>query len=132
MIFAQGDTFMAEFLVSEKIYNSFMDMFNDRNPMHTRSDFAVCHGFKDKVMHGNILNGFISYFVGEKLPVKNVLIHSQEIQYKNPVYLNEKLKFNAAVSGIFESVNVVQFKFDFRNSESKIVAIGKLQIGLLQ
>lgn len=132
MIIESGDTFVEKFTVSNEIYKGFIHLFNDQNPLHTNEQFAFTKGFKGCVMHGNILNGFISYFIGECLPTKNVIIHTQEINYKNPVYLNDELQFNAIVTGIFESVNAVEFKFSFINNESKIVAKGKFQIGLLK
>lgn len=131
MIFKIGDTFEETFVVSDKTYKSFIDLTNDRNPLHTNEQFAIAKGFKGIVMHGNILNGFLSYFIGECLNTKNVIIHSQEIQYKNAVYINDELLFNATVTGIYESVNAVEFKFEFRNADSKIVAKGKIQIGIL-
>ena len=127
----KGDTFNLMFLVSEDVYQGFRKIFKDENPLHTNADFAIAKGFKGKVMHGNILNGFLSYFIGECLPVKNVIIHSQAINFKNAVYLNEELQFKAEVSGIYESVNAIEFKYDFKNSESKMIAKGKFQIGLL-
>lgn len=81
-------------------------------------------------MYGNILNAFVSFFVGECLPTKEVVIHSQEIQYKNPVYMNDTLIFDAKVDGIYESVNTVEFKFKFVNEEGLVVAKGKVQIGV--
>ncbi len=83
-------------------------------------------------MYGNILNAFISYFIGECLPTKDVIIHSQEIVYKNPVFLNEKLNFEARVSGIYEAVNAIEFKYKFIKPDEKIAAKGLIQIGLLQ
>ena len=130
-LFIKGHSFNYQFCVSDKVYNSFVKTFNDKNPLHTDSAFASSKGFTDKVMHGNILNGFISFFIGECLPTKNIIIHSQEIQFKYPVYLNDKLFFEAAVSDVFESVNAVEFKFSFKNSGSKVVAKGKIQIGIL-
>lgn len=119
------------FVVSPKVYNGFIGVFDDKNPLHTDNDFAISKGFKEKVMHGNILNGFVSYFIGECLPIKNVIIHSQQIQFKNPVYLNDELLFEAFIENIYESVNAIEFKFTFKNSEPKIVAKGQIQIGLL-
>ena len=130
-MFRTDDTFTEQFTVTNEIYHGFISLFKDQNPLHTEAKFAGEKGFKSEVMHGNILNGFLSYFIGEGLPVKNVIIHSQEIQYKNPVYLNDTLDFKATVTGFYESVNAVEFKFDFKNSESKVVAKGKIQIGLL-
>lgn len=130
-MFKIEDTFTESFTVTDEIYHGFITLFKDQNPLHTDVTFATEKGFKAEVMHGNILNGFLSYFIGEGLPTKNVIIHSQEIQYKNPVYLNDALEFKATVVGFYVSVNAVEFKFDFKNSEAKVVAKGKIQIGLL-
>ena len=131
MILKENDHFEESLTISEKLYQGFIDLFKDNNPLHTDVSFAKEAGFKGKVMHGNILNGFISYFVGECLPTKRVIIHSQEIKYKNPFYINDKLFFKAHVSGIYESVNVVEFKYEFRNLIDKVVAKGNIQIGIL-
>jgi 3-hydroxybutyryl-CoA dehydratase len=82
-------------------------------------------------MHGNILNGFISYFIGERLPTKNLIIHLQKNHFKNPVYLNDKLSFNSEIIIISESVRTIEFKYTFKNIDAKIVATGNIQIGLL-
>ena len=126
-----NDTYSKSFIVTEDIYNGFIGIFNDHNILHTNEEYAKEKGFKSKVMHGNILNGFISYFIGECLPKKEVIIHSQEIQFKNPVYLNDELNFNAKIVGIYESVNAIEFKYTFQNQLSKTVAKGKIQIGII-
>ena len=127
----QGDQFAYRFTVTPRVYDGFVDVFNDKNPLHTDSGWAQSFGFKDKVMHGNILNGFLSFFVGECLPQKNVIIHSQSIRFSLPVYLGDELEFTAEITGFFESVNTYEFKFTFRNSDKKRVANGNIQIGLL-
>lgn len=132
MIFKIGDKFSEKFHINDEIYQGFINIFNDNNPLHTDSQFASDKGFKGIVMHGNILNGFMSYFIGEKLPTKNVIIHSQEIKYKSAVYLNDELLFNAEVIGVYDSVKAVEFKYYFKNHEATVVSKGKFQIGLLK
>ena len=132
MIFKMDDAFDKSFIVSSETYTGFIKLFKDENPLHTDEQFAKTKGFNGRVMHGNILHGFISYFIGECLPVKNVIIHSQEIEFKNPVYLNDELQFKAVITGIYESVNTVEFKYYFKNAALNIVAKGKIQIGLLK
>jgi len=126
----KGDLFSHEFFVSEKIYLGFIELFNDKNPLHTEDSFAKEKGFEGHVMHGNILGGFLSYFIGECLPKKNVIIQTQEIKYRKPVYLNDKLTFKAEVTEVFDSVNVIEFKFSFEKNNDKI-AKGKIQIGII-
>jgi len=132
MIFSLGNKFKKTFTVTEDVYRGFISVFKDTNPLHTNDQFALSKGFNGRVMHGNILNGFLSYFIGECLPVKNVIIHTQDIQYKNAVYLNDVLAFEATVADIYETVNALVFKFNFKNAELKVVAKGQIQIGLLR
>lgn len=130
-LFEIGKKYQLAFVVNQQVYESFIHAFKDCNPLHTQDQFAQEKGFKSKVMHGNILNGFVSYFIGECLPVKNVIIHLQQIQFNNPVYMNTTLQFEATVAELYESVQAVEFKFIFKNEEQKTVAKGKVQIGIL-
>lgn len=126
----KGDVFTQEFPVTEQLYTGFIGLFRDRNPLHTDEVFAKEKGFAGRVMHGNILGGFLSFFVGECLPDKNMIIHSQEIKYLNPVYLGDTLHFRAEVNDVFESVGAVEFKFQFERENLKI-ARGKIQVGFI-
>lgn len=130
-LFREGEIYERTFIVTENVFNAFQLCSGDKNPLHTDESFACAKGFRDRVMYGNILNAFISYFIGECLPLKEVVIHSQEINYKYPVYLNDVLNFNASIDGVYESVNAVTFKFKFSNQQKEIVAKGKIQIGVL-
>ena len=127
----KGDIFEQSFTVDSTVYDGFLKVFRDHNPLHTNEAFAQVKGFKGKVMHGNILNGFVSYFIGECLPTKDVIIHSQDIKFSKPVYLDDTLQFRAEIADVFESVNIVQFKFYFQNSAGEKVAKGNIQIGIL-
>jgi 3-hydroxybutyryl-CoA dehydratase len=127
----KGDKFTQSFTVSTDIYEGFKSLFKDLNPLHTNEEFAKGKGFTGKVMHGNILNGFLSYFIGECLPTKDVLIQTQEIKFLRPVYENDKLTLIAEIEEIFESVNTIEFKYYFMNQNMIKIARGKIQIGLM-
>jgi 3-hydroxybutyryl-CoA dehydratase len=127
----KGDVYTSDFTVTSDMYLRFISLFRDTNPLHTIEKFAVEKGFKGRVMHGNILNGFLSYFIGECLPRKDVLIQSQEIKYLKPVYLNDHLTLIAEIEDIFESVKTIEFKYYFENGDKEKVARGRFQIGIL-
>lgn len=127
----KGDSFTQRFAVSQSVYEGFMQTFNDRNPYHVSDDDAQAAGFAGKIMHGNILNGFLSYFVGECLPVKTVVIQSQEIKFHKPVYLNDTLTLHAEVADFHESVRTAEITFHFLNQNNIKVAKGRLLVGLL-
>ncbi len=130
-MFLKGTKFQQAYVVDESVYSGFISLFRDENPLHTNEMFARAKGFKSRVMHGNILNGFISHFVGECLPLKNVIIHSQGISYSRPVYLNDTLELYVEVEDFFESVQTIEFKFFFENQNRIKIAKGKLSIGLI-
>ena len=127
-----GGILTHHFVVTESVYNFFQECSGDKNPLHTDDSFARNKGFKERVMYGNILNAFVSYFIGECLPTKDVIIHSQDIVYKKPVYINDQLDFEAKIDGIYESVETVEFSFKFINPDNQIVAKGHIQIGILK
>jgi len=124
----KGEIFKKKFLLNKKVYLGFVNTFSDRNPLHTNILFARKKGFKTKVMHGNILNGFLSYFIGECLPEKNVLIVSQEIAYHRPVYLGQWLTLIAEVIGVYESVHCIDIKYSFIRRPNINVAKGEIRI----
>lgn len=127
---AIGDKFTQHFEITPQIYNGFIAVFGDRHPLHTDEQYAVARGFRSRVMHGNILNGFLSYFIGECLPAPEVMILSQEIKYQRPVYLDDRLTLEAIVSNAYQSVNVTEITCKFRNdSDGKVVASAKIQVG---
>ena len=130
MIVKEGTSFNHKFKVTKETSDLFINLSQDRNPLHIDDDFSISKGFKSKVIHGNIQNCFLSYFVGEIFPVKEVMILSQSIKYKNPVYENETLSFEAKVINYVESMKVFEFNFKFKNSIN-IVSQGSLMIKII-
>jgi len=120
--------------VTPDIYYSFQRCSGDFNPLHTDKMFAKEKGFSDLVMYGNILNAFVSHFVGMLLPSREVMIQSQDISFHKPVYLDDELQFEAGIDTVSEAVSVINYKFKFRRRTGEnfeLVAKGHVQIGLL-
>tara|TARA_B100000795_G_scaffold234805_1_gene194138 strand:+ start:7052 stop:7453 length:402 start_codon:yes stop_codon:yes gene_type:complete len=129
--FNVDDIFDEKFVISGEVIRDFVKSSNDRNPLHTDDTFAIEKGFKRSVVHGNLQNCFISYFVGECLPLKDVMILSQTINFKKPVYINDRLNLRVKIIGIFESVNLIEFDFNFINQLGEIISKGIIKIKLI-
>jgi 3-hydroxybutyryl-CoA dehydratase len=127
----EGDKFEVEYQVSENIYNGFINIFNDKNPLHTDEHFAKEKNFAGKVMHGAILTGFLSNFIGEQLPIKNVIVQSYKISFLKPVYLNDQLKLKVNIDTVSDSVNCIIFKYKFENTAGTVVGKGEISIGII-
>jgi 3-hydroxybutyryl-CoA dehydratase len=127
----EGTVFEIGYQVTEEVYNGFIALFRDANPLHTSNEFAKEKKFAGKVMHGAILAGFLSNFIGEQLPQKNVIVQSYKMNFMKPVYLGDHLKLKAFVDGVFESVNCIIFKYSFINSNEVTVCKGEVSIGII-
>ena len=124
-----GERYQNEYTCDPDVFDGFLKAFNDRNPIHVDDEYAQKNGFHAKVMHGNILNGFCSHFIGECLPKKKVMIISQEIRFRNPFFLGDHLLFTAEVVSSSESVKLVEFKFQFRRfADEKKIANGRITV----
>lgn len=120
--------------VTPEVYKSFQCCSKDMNSLHTDESFARRKGFTGCVMYGNILNAFISHFVGMCLPTPYVMIQAQDISFHKPVFLNDEIVLQAAIDTVSEAVNIIKYKLKFyRTTETgrQLVAKGHVQIGLL-
>jgi acyl dehydratase len=121
--------------VTSEVYDSFQHCSSDYNPLHTDSAYANSKGFSGIVMYGNILNAFVSHFVGMLLPSKEVIIQSQDICFHKPVFLNDEILLESEIDIVSEAVNIINYKFKFRRfsgGKLEMVAKGHVQVGLLK
>ncbi len=126
-----GDRFVEHFEISPELHSGFIALFGDRHPLHTDLDYAKSLGFESVVVHGNILCGFLSYFVGECFPEPYVMILSQNVKFPHPVYLNDHLRLDVEVIDVHDSVNVVEIECKFSNASGKLVASARMNIGTI-
>lgn len=121
--------------VTPEVYFGFQRISSDFNPLHTDEAFAKSKGFPERVMYGNILNGFVSHFVGMALPSRDVMIQTQDIQFRKPVYLNDTILLKSEIETVSDAVEIINYKLKFyRVAEPKnvLVASGHVQIGTLK
>ncbi len=125
----ENSEFSYVYTVDETVYDALVSAFNDRSPIHVDESYAKSEGFPARVMHGAILNGFLSHFVGMYFPGKRSLIASVNISYRKPFYLNDDIKLTARVRQKVESVRTIVMGFEFSNPASEAtIASGKVQI----
>ena len=129
--FFLGDELKAEYFVGQSVYEGFLNTFEDTNPMHINAIYAMKYGYNEIVMHGNILNGFISHFIGVNLPAKNLVIISQEIKFRNPVYLNDWIQIKSRVDDIHDALSLVSLKLFLTNHRGEKVANAMVEIKIL-
>src|SRR4051812_19895659 len=119
----------AEYVITPKTYELFLDAFDDRSPVHVDAGEARGRGFSGCVMHGAILNGFLSHFIGMRMPGRRALLLSSELQFSNPCYLHDRLRLRARVAQRVESVRtlVIHVRFD-NETQGTLAAKGRVQV----
>lgn len=126
-----GQTFKHDFKLDRFIYLKFLDISKDNNQIHTDNKYAKSYGFNSKIMHGNILNIYLSFFVGTVLPIKNIMIIAQSIFFKKPLYLNDVVSLHSEILSIHKSVNIFELKFSFNKVPRVCVSNGKIKLKAL-
>jgi 3-hydroxybutyryl-CoA dehydratase len=122
-----GEQYAEEFEITSHLHQGFIALFGDRHPVHTNPEYAMRRGFRSEVMHGNILNGFLSYFVGERIADRDVMIVSQEIKFHRPFYVGDRLRLEAQVKAVHDSVGMIEYGCKFRNtSDRSLIASAKI------
>ena len=120
------------YTISAEVYEHFLAASRDTNPLHTRDEYARRHGFPERVMHGMILNGFISHFIGVHFPGDNWLLHAASTQFKTPCHLGDEILIEATVTHVAVSVKVITLDMVLTNlSRQRIAAKSKVQVGSL-
>ena len=124
----------AHYKITKEVYEYFQLMSGDKNPLHVDNEYAKLKGFPQCVIYGNILNGFVSHFVGMKLPIPDVIIQTQDIQYRRPMFLNDDILVEATIQEESEAVKVVNYRLKFyriNTEKQELIATGHVQVGLL-
>jgi len=119
--------------ITPEIYEKFIQISGDVNPLHVDQDHAERNSFPSVVMHGGILHGFLSHFVGMILPGKNAILLSCEIRYSKPNFLLDEIELAARVSERAEEHQIVNLDFTFRNlTQAYVGARARVQVGVLK
>jgi acyl dehydratase len=121
-----------EYVIEPSVYDRYLDLFPDRSPVHVDEAYARANGFAGIVMHGAILNGFLSHFVGMHFPGRRSLELSVDIRYLRPSYVGDRVRLQARVSQKLESRRVVVMDLVYRNeTQGTIVARGRVQVAIM-
>jgi len=122
-----GTKFCKRYIINQDVYQRFLALFGDASPLHISDDLATSCGFSSKLMHGAILNGFISNLVGMHFPGRRALLLGVEIRFLKPAYLGDALDLEATVRERLESRGVVVLHFNF-SREREAIARGRVSV----
>jgi 3-hydroxybutyryl-CoA dehydratase len=122
----------AEFTVrvTGEMIDEFATLSGDVNALHTDDAHAVERGHPSRVAHGLLTGSFLSTLVGVHLPGKFALLHGVTIAFHAPVYPGDTLQVAGEITHLSEAYRQAELRATVTNQHGKVVAKGKLQVGV--
>lgn len=117
-------------IISERDIDAFAQLTGDFSPLHMDHEFAIKRSFAGRVVHGALLNGYISRLCGVHLPGQNCLVQSIKSNFLVPVIAGDEIEFELKVKLISEGTSVVIAITTATNTktEQKVMS-GQVQFG---
>lgn len=126
-----GMTEASDYVISQEVYEGFLASFHDCSPIHMDEAYARECGFSGKVMHGTLLNGFLSHFIGMVFPGRLSLLLATDLRFVQPCYLGDVIRLEAAVMQKLDVRQVIVLDATFKNlTRDCLAARGRIQVML--
>jgi 3-hydroxybutyryl-CoA dehydratase len=114
--------------ITESMVNNFANISGDFSPIHIDEEYAKSTSFGKRVAHGMLLASFLSRVDGMYLPGKHALYFSQNLEFHNPCFINDKIKISSKVIDKSESTKIIKIESKITNQNDKLLlhGIGKV------
>jgi acyl dehydratase len=122
-----------DYVISPEVYEHFLAAFHDFSPIHVDEELAKSRGFQGKVMHGALLNGFVSHFVGMHFPGETSLLLACDLRFSNPSYLGDSIRMTVEVSQKMDAHRIVVLNATLTNiTRNHLAARGRIQVKIAE
>ena len=113
--------------ITESMVNNFANISGDFNPIHIDEEYAKSTIFQKRIIHGMLL-AFLSRMQGMYLPGKHALYFSQNLEFRSPCFINDKIKISSIVIDKSESTKILKIESKITNQNDKLLlhGIGKV------
>ena len=113
--------------ITESMVNNFATISGDFSPIHIDEEYAKSTIFQKRIVHGMLL-AFLSRMQGMYLPGKHALYFSQNLEFHNPCFINDKIKISGIVIDKSESTKILKIESKITNQNDKLLlhGIGKV------
>lgn len=124
-----GDKHSYSYVITADTYKKFLEAYEDFSPVHIDEKYAKSRGFAGLVMHGAILNGFISHFIGMYFPGKFSLLLAVDLRFANPSYQGDTIQLESTVTQKLDSRNILVLDLVLHNStQTNVAARSRIQV----
>ena len=120
-----GDKSTRTTTISDEMVRSFAEITGDTNPVHLDDAYAATTRFGRRIAHGMIAAGLISATLANDLPGPGTLYLGQTLQFRDPVYLGDRITVSIEVLKVRADKPIVTLATVCTNQDGKIVLEGE-------
>lgn len=129
---AEGVSVVVERVITPTVHEALFRIFHDTSPLHVDDTYARARGFAGRVMHGVILDGFVSEFIGTRLPGPGALLQKLEMTYLRPNYLGDTISLRGTVAQVSTAVRTIRIELVLTNTTKGYTCARAIaQVGVL-
>lgn len=95
-----GDRIEKKVLITAEMVSSFVGLSGDKNPIHVDEEYAKASPFKQKIVPGILVAGFISAVIANDLPGPGTIYLNQNLNFVKPVYIGSYITVEVSIDSI--------------------------------
>ena len=119
-----GQSKKFQITITESMVNDFAKISGDFSPIHIDEKYAETTTFGKRVVHGMLLASFLSRVDGMYLPGKHGLYFSQNIEFRNPCFIGDKVTVFSKVIDKSEATKIIKIESIISNQNNQILLQG--------
>jgi len=120
-----GDTYSITKIFTDEDVAKFAKISGDDNPIHLDETYASGTRFQKRIVHGLLVSGLISAVLGMHLPGPGSVYIKQTLNFRAPVFLNDKITASVKILKIRPDKPIVTLETICKNQDNIIVIDGE-------
>jgi len=128
---SEGTVVRIPLAISPEQMTRYGELSGDLNPLHCDDAYARRHGFQERVVYGGLLIAAVSRLLGMELPGPGWIWHNLKLQFKMPLYTNQKAEVVATVNHVNSALGAISLKIEIL-CQGKLIAQGDVQSGMIR
>ena len=120
-----GDKATLSKMFTEEEVFQFAEISTDKNPLHLDKDFCKSSIFGQRIVHGMLVASLFSGLIGMKLPGVGSIYLGQNLNFKAPVPIGERVTATVEIIKIREDKPIVTLRTVCIDQEGTVVIEGE-------
>lgn len=119
-----GQAFSVSHIFDSDAVDRFAELCGDFSPLHVDDAFAAETEFGGRVVHGMLLASLFSTLVGMRIPGRRALYLGQELNFRRPVMVGERITATAKVASVSPALGLVQLTTTVVKADQSVAVTG--------